>query len=252
MIKFFRRIRQRLLTENKFSKYLIYAIGEILLVVIGILIALSINNWNQNRINQKSEIKILKELKSDFESNYMEIESIIARVDRLHKVTDSILYLLDNQISIENQIELLNNMGGFMGFLGGNGGIFNSANTSYKYLESTGINSINNDSIRISITEMFEKYFKNIHVREEMYKTFYANEYEPLVNKYFEFDKTESRKAFISKVNLSSTADYIMFKNIIIKKLTYEEFRLKRLNEILGKLGKLIDDLKLEIVSLEE
>ncbi len=42
MIKFFRKIRQRLLTENKFSKYLIYAIGEIVLVVIGILIALSI------------------------------------------------------------------------------------------------------------------------------------------------------------------------------------------------------------------
>jgi len=60
MIKFFRRIRQRLLSENlptgqagKFSKYLIYAIGEIVLVVIGILIALGINNWNQGRQNKK-------------------------------------------------------------------------------------------------------------------------------------------------------------------------------------------------------
>jgi hypothetical protein len=49
MIKFFRKIRQRLLTENKFSKYLIYAIGEIVLVVIGILIALQINSWNDER-----------------------------------------------------------------------------------------------------------------------------------------------------------------------------------------------------------
>ena len=49
MIKFFRKIRQRLLTENKFSKYLLYAIGEIILVVIGILIALQINNWNEGR-----------------------------------------------------------------------------------------------------------------------------------------------------------------------------------------------------------
>jgi len=49
MIKFFRKIRQKLLTENKFSKYLLYAIGEIILVVIGILIALSINNWNEER-----------------------------------------------------------------------------------------------------------------------------------------------------------------------------------------------------------
>lgn len=49
MIKFFRQIRQRLLAQSKFSKYLLYAIGEIVLVVIGILIALQINNWNESR-----------------------------------------------------------------------------------------------------------------------------------------------------------------------------------------------------------
>ena len=62
MINFFRKIRQRLLTENKVSKYILYAIGEILLVVIGILIALSINNWNQERINNieaKTNIKAI-------------------------------------------------------------------------------------------------------------------------------------------------------------------------------------------------
>ncbi|MEH6779908.1 DUF6090 family protein, partial [Maribacter arcticus] len=59
MIKFFRRIRQQLLTENKFSKYLLYAIGEIILVVIGILIALSINNWNENRKQKLNDIKFL-------------------------------------------------------------------------------------------------------------------------------------------------------------------------------------------------
>ncbi|MBT8316891.1 MAG: hypothetical protein HKP59_04645 [Lutibacter sp.] len=55
MIKFFRKIRQKMLTENKFSKYLLYAIGEIILVIIGILIALSINNWNEN--NKLEELK---------------------------------------------------------------------------------------------------------------------------------------------------------------------------------------------------
>ena len=53
MIKFFRNIRQNLLIENKTGKYLKYAIGEIFLVVIGILIALQINNWNEDRKNQK-------------------------------------------------------------------------------------------------------------------------------------------------------------------------------------------------------
>ena len=65
MIKFFRRIRQRLLTENKFSKYLLYAIGEIVLVVIGILIALQINNWNQQQINDAKIKSILKEIQQD-------------------------------------------------------------------------------------------------------------------------------------------------------------------------------------------
>ncbi len=55
MIKFFRKIRQSLLTENKLSKYLLYAIGEIVLVVVGILLALQLNTWNAERI-QKQEI----------------------------------------------------------------------------------------------------------------------------------------------------------------------------------------------------
>ena len=49
MINFFRKIRQRLLTENRFSKYLIYAIGEILLIVVGILFALQLKTWNDNQ-----------------------------------------------------------------------------------------------------------------------------------------------------------------------------------------------------------
>ena len=69
MIKFFRNIRQRLLTENlpaskagNFSKYLIYALGEIVLVVIGILIALSINNWNQERVSKDKAYSFLNQI----------------------------------------------------------------------------------------------------------------------------------------------------------------------------------------------
>lgn len=65
MIKFFRRIRQQLLSENKFSKYLLYAIGEIILVVIGILIALQINNWNQNKLDEQLESQYYERLLSD-------------------------------------------------------------------------------------------------------------------------------------------------------------------------------------------
>lgn len=59
MIKFFRNIRQNLLSEGKTGRYLKYAFGEIILVVIGILIALQINNWNENR---KTDIKVKNSL----------------------------------------------------------------------------------------------------------------------------------------------------------------------------------------------
>ena len=66
MIKFFRKIRYDLMEKNKTGKYLKYAIGEIVLVVIGILIALAINNLNQIRIAENEEITILKAMKTDF------------------------------------------------------------------------------------------------------------------------------------------------------------------------------------------
>ena len=69
MIKFFRKIRQNLLSEGKTGKYLKYAIGEIVLVVIGILIALSINNWNNNQQDKRTEQATLKALLSEFHDN---------------------------------------------------------------------------------------------------------------------------------------------------------------------------------------
>jgi len=78
MIKFFRKIRQKLLTENKFSKYLLYALGEIILVVIGILIALQINNSNNQRIEKVREIKYLTNIKIDLNKD---IESLEYNID---------------------------------------------------------------------------------------------------------------------------------------------------------------------------
>jgi hypothetical protein len=69
MIKFFRQIRKTLLLENKTSKYFKYAIGEIILVVIGILIALQINTWNENRKEKLEESSILQNLNDEFSEN---------------------------------------------------------------------------------------------------------------------------------------------------------------------------------------
>ena len=75
MIKLFRNIRKSLLMENNTSKYLKYAIGEIVLVVIGILIALQINNWNQSRLNRVEEKNILANLHDEFIENKKMLDS---------------------------------------------------------------------------------------------------------------------------------------------------------------------------------
>ncbi|WP_228851787.1 DUF6090 family protein [Aegicerativicinus sediminis] len=74
MISIFRLIRHTLVSNSKFSKYLIYAIGEIILVVIGILIALQVNKWNERRDHLQYEQLILLELKKEFENNLAQLE----------------------------------------------------------------------------------------------------------------------------------------------------------------------------------
>ena len=77
MIKFFRKIRQHLLAENKFSKYLIYAIGEIVLVVIGILIALQINNKNEARKQSENYMNILRTIQNDMKVDTVALNYVI-------------------------------------------------------------------------------------------------------------------------------------------------------------------------------
>lgn len=77
MIKFFKKLRYDLMQKKKTTKYLKYAIGEIVLVVIGILIALQINNWNQNRIEKNEEKYIIANLHKDFSENKKQLEKYI-------------------------------------------------------------------------------------------------------------------------------------------------------------------------------
>lgn len=77
MIKFFRKIRQRLLAENRLGKYLIYAIGEIILVVIGILIAIQINTWNNERIANLKMKSYLHNIEEDLKADTLQFNRII-------------------------------------------------------------------------------------------------------------------------------------------------------------------------------
>lgn len=92
MIKFFRHIRQNLILENKTGKYFKYAIGEIVLVVIGILIALQINNWNENRKDHKMSIEFLKGINNDLKKDVILVDSVL----QLNKECFSLISSIDS------------------------------------------------------------------------------------------------------------------------------------------------------------
>lgn len=77
MIRFFRNIRQKLIENGNIRKYFWYAMGEIFLVVVGILIALQINNWNENRMTRNQEYLLLTSLQEEFEQNLIALQEVI-------------------------------------------------------------------------------------------------------------------------------------------------------------------------------
>ncbi|WP_298895861.1 DUF6090 family protein [uncultured Psychroserpens sp.] len=131
MIKFFRHIRRSLLSEGKTTKYLKYAIGEILLVVIGILIALGINNWNENLKAQKNEKVLLQKLQEENRLNLDDLNSDYEYRENLDKTLENFNIFLASD-SIENQQSKLKN------YLAD---IFRS--TSYTFTQTNLINYIN-------------------------------------------------------------------------------------------------------------
>lgn len=93
MIKLFRKIRHNLINHGKTTKYFKYAIGEIVLVVIGILIALQINNWNENRKDNLKKSALLASLKVEFMLNLNQLDSILYYDNRVVKSTYRFLHL---------------------------------------------------------------------------------------------------------------------------------------------------------------
>ena len=77
MLKFFRTIRKKLIEQDKVRKYLLYAIGEILLVVIGILIALQVNYWNELRKTQRSETQFIENITPDLKIDPDELRRVV-------------------------------------------------------------------------------------------------------------------------------------------------------------------------------
>jgi len=102
MIKFFRKIRRNLLSEGKTGKYLKYAIGEIVLVMVGILLALQVNNWNEIRKDSIKEQQILKQLTEEYNSNFLQLEQKIAHRKKIIEASTKVLQYIDKPLNINN------------------------------------------------------------------------------------------------------------------------------------------------------
>lgn len=152
MIKFFRKIRYDLMERNKTGKYLKYALGEIILVVIGILIALQINNWNEERKLQNEELNHLLELKSNLE---VTLENF--KKDTLFNFK-SIKELRKIEHYIENNLPYSNELDASFGMFGNWQSPYPIA-TSYSTLKTKGLDIISNNILRNQIVHMYEYEF---------------------------------------------------------------------------------------------
>ncbi|RED92978.1 DUF6090 family protein [Marinoscillum furvescens] len=147
MIKFFRKIRHKLLAENKLSQYVIYAIGEIILVVIGILIALQINNWHESVSRAAQEKQVLRELLINLRNDSLDNAVNVAWYQRVERSAAII------NASLERKIPWNDSLAVHFGNLYTHG--FATFNTSaFENLKSIGFDLISNDSIRIALTNL--------------------------------------------------------------------------------------------------
>jgi hypothetical protein len=150
MIKFFRHIRKSLIEQNKMSKYFKYAVGEILLVVIGILIALQINNWNEHQKKRNLKNEYIVSLINDYTKDTTQLNARLVRnkqrLNRINVISDSIMLSQSNNYN--NIIELFSNS--FSGVR-----VTNVYNTnSFNLLISSGNIDLLDKNIRTELMEL--------------------------------------------------------------------------------------------------
>ena len=164
MINFFRKIRLKLLSENRFSKYLIYAIGEIILVVIGILIALQLNTLQVEKKNREIEKVLLKNVKKDLESDIQEFKNVKKFKTSQNEASIRLLeYIIDTSKPLEDTIQFINDFHLILYFI-----VPSSNRTSFDIATSTGyLNNITSDSL---VNELSD-YFNNIGLEQHVTET---------------------------------------------------------------------------------
>ena len=159
MIKLFRKIRQDLLSEGKTTKYFKYAIGEIILVVIGILIALQINNWNEGRKERNLEKKLLLEYKTELDYNYKSLNFAINAMD---KRADRCAILLK---FIEEDLLYTDSLSYQYSVLSSSLGKSYISSSAFNAIEEKGFDIIKNDSLKNRITLLHTYHYEKLNDR---------------------------------------------------------------------------------------
>lgn len=231
MIQFFRKIRKELLTENKFSKYLFYAIGEIVLVVIGILIALQINNWNNNRIKKNTELHYYLNIKQQItEDKQLIIGNINYNNDYLNQ------YKFGVQIIEENDRSKTDTLGYIALNLLKYSDVHIQGNIYETMVNSGEIKLLNNTKIIEELMKLEEIYIY-INKIEDIHRDVILN---GSVNKLFDMLKFATREVIQADELFS-----IKFQNLIIlvERIMYEKDEIyNRALDIIQAIIELIDE----------
>jgi len=216
MIKFFRKIRYDLMEKNKNGKYLKYAIGEILLVVIGILIALQINNWNELRKLKIIEIGILEGIRQDLVSDTIDINYNTRGLTLHIKKEGLMLSHLYNKKELDEK------------FLD----VFKTAisadwtillhNSTYEELKIKGLSLISNEELKVKISRLYQFHYPNLQREDnsDPYSDHRALMNSGWLDKYLKTDSTGfTMDSKTYNILLSdSHAHYMIDKSITMKK----------------------------------
>ena len=157
MINFFRGIRKKLADDNKPLKYMRYAIGEILLVVIGILIALQINNWNEYRKERTKEKDVLEDIINNLNRNNELILNSLEKIKKIDKSSDIVISLIRNKKPYSDTLDRH-----FLESTRSGGLLFPLSSEGYESLKNAGFDIIRSDSMKDKILELFEISYKRI------------------------------------------------------------------------------------------